>query len=101
MIKIICTLAVLILTIQLTIFASLPPLFEDIAEIQAILSDHRLNQLLESGESILEITKTKNGFLIKTNDHKLFAKVVYKPINRPGPLKFDIEFGTPQPLERH
>lgn len=81
------------------IFAALPPLFEDIAEIKAILDDQKLGQLLESGESIREIKKVEKGYVIKTNQHKLLAKVIYKPNNRPGPAQFDIEFNPPKPSQ--
>lgn len=33
--------------------------------------------MLESGESIQEIKKVKKGYVIQTNAHKLFVKVVY------------------------
>lgn len=80
------------------IFSALPPLYEDIAEIKAILDDQRLSHLLESGESIKEIKKGEKGYVIKTNRHKLYAKVIYKPNSMPGPAQFDIEFKTPKPL---
>lgn len=80
------------------IFAALPPLFENIAEIKAILDDQRLGDLLESGETIKEIKKVEKGYIIKTNQHKLLVRVVYKPISMPGPAKFDLEFKTPKPL---
>ena len=79
---------------QAIIFAALPPLFEDIAEIKAILDDKRLGQSLESGESIHEIKKLENGYSIKTNHHILFAKIIYKPRGMPRPAKFDIEFNV-------
>ena len=88
----------IIFFLQSTIFSALPPLFEDIAEIKAILSDERLGQLLESGESIQQINKIKKGYSIITNKHKLIAKVIYKPIDRPGPEQFDIEFNVPRSL---
>lgn len=91
---------IMICVLQSTIFAALPPLFEDIAEIKAILSDEKLGQLLEAGESIDQINKIKIGYAIITNKHKLIAKVIYKPINRPGPAQFDIKFKTPEPLTR-
>lgn len=84
---------------QAVIFAALPPLFEDIAEIKAILDEKRLSQLLESGESIKEIQKIEKGYVIKTNQHKVFVKVIYKPNVMPGPAQFDIEFATPQHLD--
>lgn len=81
------------------IFAALPPLFEDIAEIKAILEDQQLGQLLESGDSIMEIKKVEKGFLIKTNHHKLFAHVIYRPSRMPGPAQFEIEFKTARPVD--
>ena len=82
-----------------SIEAILPPLFEDIAEIKGILDDQRLGKLLESGESIAEIKKVKEGYLITTNHHNLLVKVSYKPIPRPGPAQFELEFQTAEPLQ--
>ena len=80
------------------IFSALPPLFEDIAEIKAILEDNKLGQFLQSGESIQVIRKVEKGYVIKTNHHKLFAEVIYRPNTKPGPALFEIEFNLLVPL---
>ncbi len=89
-----CLIVSFILFSPCIIFALLPPLYENIAEIKAILEDQRFGKLLQSGETIEEIIKVKDGYEINTNHHQLRAKVIYKPISRPGPAQFDIEFET-------
>jgi hypothetical protein len=93
------SVAMICFLFQTVLFSALPPLFQNIAEIKAILIDKRLGQLLESGESIEEIKKVDDGYLIITNQHKLLAKVIYKPISRPGPAQFDIDFETQKHVE--
>ncbi|QLH35306.1 MAG: hypothetical protein HWD61_03405 [Parachlamydiaceae bacterium] len=80
-------------------FSVLPPLFENIAEIKAILDDQRLGQMLESGESIEEIKHVENGYVLKTNRHRLFVKIRFKHSEKPGPAEFDLEFKTPHLLQ--
>ncbi|MBN9378960.1 MAG: hypothetical protein J0H93_11340 [Chlamydiales bacterium] len=80
-------------------FAALPPIFEDIAEIKAILDDQKFINLLDSADSIKEISKKENGYLVKTNKLEIFARIIYKPIPRPGPLSFDIVIEAPKEVK--
>lgn len=99
MIKSIFFISCSLLFFHATIFAVLPPLFEDIAEIKAILDDRKLGEMLGSGETIHLIKKIEKGYLILTNKHKLIVRVIYKPTNRPGPAQFEIQFQTPFVIE--
>lgn len=94
-----CILAVAIFSLQATIFSALPPLFEDIAEIKAILEDQKLGQMLESAESIKLIKKIDGGYLIFTNKHKLIVNINFTPISQPGPAQFEITFKKAIPID--
>jgi len=72
--------------------ALLPPLWEGVAEIKAILSDEQLKDYLDSADIIESISKTSSGYLIKTNRSELEAIVEFRPQGMPGPAKFDIKF---------
>jgi hypothetical protein len=78
--------------------AALPPLWQNVAELKSILSDEHLGSHLESGEAILDIKKTDQGWLIITNHHELPVHITYKESQMPGPAKFNIEFGKAQLL---
>lgn len=75
-----------------TATAALPPLWQSVNEIKTILDDPRFGTELESGELILKIKKTDEGWLIVTNRHRLYVKVIEQPQTRPGPAKFTLEF---------
>ena len=72
--------------------ALLPPLWEGVAELKAVLSDEQLRNYLDSAEIIESITKTSSGYLIITNRSELEANVEFRPQGMPGPAKFDIKF---------
>lgn len=80
------------LLVQGPLLAILPPLWEGVSEIKAILSDEHLKDYLDSAEIIGQITKVSNGYLIKTNRSELLAEVKTLPQERPGPAKFEILF---------
>lgn len=72
--------------------ALLPPLWQGVLEIKAILSDEHLKDYLDSAEVIESIVKNPTGYIIKTNYSELEAKVVALPQNKPGPAKFEVQF---------
>lgn len=80
-------------------FALLPPLYEGIAEIRAILTDEKLSEVLTSGEVIQEIHKTDAGYMFYTNHHQLNVVVKKLPAQGPGPAKFELEFKEPVSLK--
>ena len=76
--------------------AALPPLWQNVAELKAIFNDDKLGSHLESGDAIMDIKKTENGWLIVTNHRAVPVIVKYKEATMPGPAQFDIEFGKAQ-----
>lgn len=82
-----------------TSFAALPPLWEDVKELKAILDDPQLGSSLQSGESILKIKRTEKGWLIVTNKNHLAIQVVPQQQDKMGPAKFSLEFGQASPHE--
>ena len=81
------------------LFSALPPLYQGLKELKAIIEDKKLDQVLNSGEVIMDIRKTQDGYMIVTNQHQVNVKVVYEPASRPGPIPFHVEFQTPTPLK--
>ncbi len=73
---------------------ALPPLAQDIKEIQTILSSNELSDRLHSGESIQSISKIEGGYLIITSASVLEVHVQYLGTENgvAGPQKFSLEF---------
>lgn len=76
----------------------LPPLYESIKEIQAILGSPEIGERLQSGEVIHNIEKTSSGFALVTNMHRLEIAVVYQNQDKMGPASFKLVFGEPKEL---
>lgn len=75
-----------------TVEALLPPLWQGVSELNAILNEENLANHLSSGDIILAIHKTHYGYLIVTSRGFLEAHVVYEVSDgMPGPAKFHIE----------
>ncbi len=72
--------------------ALLPPVWQDVAELKAILNDSKLNQFLESGESLQGIEKQPTGWILRTNKSVVFATIHPEKQSMPGAEKFSIEF---------
>lgn len=79
--------------------AALPPLFQDLSELHAVLNDKLLGQRLSSGEPIKSIIHVENGYWIITNKSKLLAEIVYEPSTKPGPAKFTVKFNEVEPIK--
>lgn len=75
--------------------ALLPPVWQGVAEIRAIVNSKELNQYLDSGDILESITKHEEGWIIQTNRSSVFVKVKEEPQDRPGPEKFHLEFSSP------
>ncbi|OGN63792.1 MAG: hypothetical protein A3E80_06725 [Chlamydiae bacterium RIFCSPHIGHO2_12_FULL_49_9] len=75
--------------------AVLPPFYESVREIQALLSDSRLHERLGSAETIEGIARTEMGYLIETGNYRLEVEMEYLPAGRPGPAKFRFDFHEP------
>ena len=89
----------LCLLFQSPIFAILPPLYQGIKEMTAILQDPQLGQLLHSGEVIMSIQKTDSGYTVVTNQHQLPIKVNYRQERRIGPQQFTLSFDAPTAID--
>jgi hypothetical protein len=81
------------------LWGALPPLYQGLAELKAILNNSQLSQQLQAGEVITSIKKTDHGYQIITNQHTLDANVVFKEQAQPGPAQFDIKFSNLKPLK--
>lgn len=78
--------------------ALLPPLYQSTAEIKAILSDEKLGNVLQSGDLIMDIRRTDNGYLIVTNHREVEAQIVYRQGEKSiGPAKFDVVYKAAVP----
>lgn len=79
--------------------AALPPLYQDLREIQAILEDPRLTKALTDDQAIVSISRISdnatNGYDIMTNKCSLHVDVVYVPTKLMGPAKFELNFQEP------
>jgi hypothetical protein len=75
-----------------TSYAALPPLYQSLKEINAILSDKRLSDELGSSQAITGIKRIKNGYLITTFKYQLKVDVIYVPQKIMGPAKFELKF---------
>lgn len=75
-----------------TAYALLPPLWESVAQIKAVLSDEHLKDYLESGEVIESIDRSDEGYTIKTNHSELKAIIQAVPQTMPGPAKYKVHF---------
>ncbi len=78
--------------------AALPPLWQSVAELKAILEDKKLGETLQSGEFITEIHHVESSWLIITNYNKLQIQVIYNEAKMPGPAQFSLEFGQAEKL---
>ena len=72
--------------------ALLPPLYQDIKEIQTILDNPGLSDF--SGEEILAITQENEGYRIETTNHFISA-IIKKHPSGIGPQKFEVILEKP------
>jgi hypothetical protein len=73
-------------------FAVLSPFYQSIKEIETILKDNRLYDEVNQNDTVLEIKKIEDGYLIFTSKFLIKAKVGYIPTNLIGPQSFEVEF---------
>ncbi len=77
-----------------SLFALLPPLYQDIREITTMLSDDKIQNVLESGDRIVEIRKIDHGYQIVTNHCTVEAEIIHLPNETAGPSKFKVVFNS-------
>jgi len=77
---------------------ALPPSYQRLREIQAILNDPRLIEALGSSDPIERIEKNLQGYRIFTEHYELQVLVyVIHDDNRCGPGHIELEFCQPTP----
>ena len=75
--------------------AVLPPFYESVREIQALVSDSRMHERLGSAETIENIARTETGYFVETRNYRMEVDMEYLPAGRPGPAKFRFDFHEP------
>ncbi|MGM0439619.1 MAG: hypothetical protein ACQEP8_00710 [Chlamydiota bacterium] len=76
-----------------SLFAVLPPLYQGIDEVKAILDSSQIENYIGSHEVLENIINTKGGYLIVTSHSNIFVEVIYKDMGEmAGPSQFDLEF---------
>jgi len=86
------TILAVLATSPLFVEAALPPFYQSLNEYKALLTSQELAQKLGSAESIRDIERTENGFLVRTTRYMLNVEVVYDPPKQPGPSQFHFVF---------
>jgi hypothetical protein len=82
-----------------SLFAVLPPLAQNIREIEAMLADSRFYEALGSPEMIQDIIHIDGGYLVLTQHYALRVEVHYLPAQRIGPAAFELIFQPPMVLK--
>lgn len=72
--------------------AVLPPAWEGVREIKAILDSKDLNLYLDSADSIQSIEREDDGWVINTNRSQINVEIERLQQERPGPEQFEIKF---------
>ncbi|MFA5250024.1 MAG: hypothetical protein WC371_01275 [Parachlamydiales bacterium] len=76
-------------------FAVLPPFFQSKEEIKAILDDPRLEEILGSSETILNLRRHADGYWLSTPHERIRIKVSYRDTGLIGSHAFELEFFHP------
>lgn len=85
-----------LLGISPNLIGLLAPLEQNIAELQAILSDKRLSDAFEPAETLDDIWRLKNRYILSTPVRQMVVEVDYLPQKQPGPREFKLIFHQPQ-----
>lgn len=86
--------SILLLTAQ-PAFGLLPPLFQSVREIEAIVSSEDLKVKIPPSQPIHALTKVEKGYILETQDYQMAIDVVYKQQATPGPMQFELIFKEP------
>jgi hypothetical protein len=80
-------------TMGSSLFAALPPLTQNVREIEAILHSNELMDKLNQADVIEMIKHEGNSYIIITEDKRLVVDVVYLSGQKKiGPLEFKLVF---------
>ncbi|WP_420421987.1 hypothetical protein [Simkania sp.] len=74
----------------------LPPKYQTKREMKAIRESEEIKNLL-NGQDILSIRKVDGAYLVLTEEQQLHVKINYSPNEMPGPAKFKLNPGQPEP----
>ena len=77
------------------VFGALPPLYQGVAELKAILEDKKLGERLDSAQIIQQIMRKEGGYEIRTQDYILGIDVIPLPNVKMGPQRFELHFNDP------
>jgi hypothetical protein len=89
------------LGLSVQVFGALPPLYQSVAELKAILEDKRLGEQLNSAQVIQQIMRIEGGYDIRTQDYVLQIDVRALPSTRPGPQRFELHFNDATSLNQN
>lgn len=74
-------------------FAALPPLWQGVKEMEAILQSEQLKEHFVSADQIQEITKTDgNTYFVRGNRASCIVEVIYLSPENLGPAQFTLSF---------
>jgi hypothetical protein len=79
-------------------FGALPPIWQGVAEIKAILNDPQLATVLDSGEILESIERSGQGWMITTSQSEVRVEVIAQKMTMPGPELFRLNFVKSQRL---
>lgn len=79
-------------------FALLSPLNQSLEEIQSVLHSPELQKFFPQSESLVEIRRAQNGYMLSTLSVQVMAEIVYVPKQRPGKQQFNVVFHEPTPI---
>lgn len=89
-----------ILCFSSTSYALLSPLGQSIEEIKAVISSPELHHYLKESETIQEIRRLEDTYVIITNKSRLSVMIHYLPTKKVGPREFTLDFSRPVPLNQ-
>jgi hypothetical protein len=72
----------------------MPPLWEDVAQLKAILNAPELGEHADAAAVVEGIDRTDSGWEIRTNKGDVKVRVISEPQAMPGPKKFSLEFAN-------
>lgn len=79
------------------VFAILSPIHQSVKEIDAILWSRELSQHFNQADTIQEIKRVDNGYVVITEDKQMMVEVIYIPSQRVGPQEFKLVFHPARP----
>jgi hypothetical protein len=95
--KIITTMTFAIICTAQSAFALISPLNQSVKEIISILTDPTIKQLGQNNP-VLDVKKNEQGYLVITKETQMLVEVIYTPVRRTGPLKYELVFHDAEPL---